>query len=193
MNVAQAATAALSISKSISCIFGPPRPFRPSRASGLRSHFVAVLAPRSASRNLLFGPPPAFRAVAGFGLAVPFRGVLSPRGFAPSLGLTSFLHRISVLPSVAARFPVPFLFYHEKTPAAARYAIIHPSWSFTSSIAGPPDWGFPPARRSSPSAAPPARRLPRSDRRCPDGSRRIGQWRRSGCPPAAPASGPAGR
>ena len=167
MNVAQAATAALSISKSISCIFGPPRPFRPSRASGLRSHFVAVLAPRSASRNLLFGPPrpfrpsrasglrshfvavlaprsasrnllfgppPAFRAVAGFGLAVPFRGVLSPRGFAPSLGLTSFLHRISVLPSVAARFPVPFLFYHEKTPAAARYAIIHPSWSFTSSI-----------------------------------------------------------
>ena len=145
---------------------------------------MAVLAPRSASRNLLFGPPGLsgrrglracgatswlssplvplrgtfFSAHPGLsgrrGLRacgatswlssplVPLRGTFfsahpglsgrrglracgsvsrrsQPSGLRPSLGLTSFLHRISVLPSVAARFPVPFLFYHEKTPAAA--------------------------------------------------------------------------
>ena len=85
MNVAQAATAALSISKSISCIFGPPRPFRPSRASGLRSHFVAVLAPRSASRNLLFGPPRPFRPSRASGLRSHFVAVLAPRSASRNL------------------------------------------------------------------------------------------------------------
>ena len=71
----------------------------------------------------------------GFGLAVPLRGVLSPRGFAPSLGLTSFL--IQDLGVALRRGTVSraFLSYHNHLPAATFFhAIIIPSWSFTSSI-----------------------------------------------------------
>ena len=193
MNVAQAATAALSISKSISCIFGPPRPFRPSRASGLRSHFVAVLAPRSASRNLLFGPPRPFGPSRASGLRFRFAAFsalgASPPPWASPPSFTGF----RCCPPSRHGFPFLFYFTMKKRPPQRATPSSTPAGRSRPPSAGPPDWGFPPARRSSPSAAPPARRLPRSDRRCPGGSRRIGRWRRSGCPPAPPASGPAGR
>ena len=173
--------------------FRPTPAFQAVAGFGLAEPLRGCPRPSFRFAEPSFRPTPAFRAVAGFELAVPFRGVLSPRGFAPSLGLTSFLHRISVLPSVAARFPVLFYFTMKKRPPQRATPSSTPAGRSRPPSAGPPDWGFPPARRSSPSAAPPARRLPRSDRRCPGGSRRIGRWRRSGCPPATPASGPAGR
>ena len=166
MNVAQAATAALSISK-VSLAFSAHPGLsgrRGLRACGATSWLSSPLVPL---RGTFFSAHPGLSGRRGLRACgatswlssplVPLRGTFfsahpglsgrrglracgsvsrrsQPSGLRPLLGphlLPSQDFGVALRRGTVSR---AFLFHHEKTPAAARYAIIHPSWSFTSSI-----------------------------------------------------------